>query len=234
MILCPAALVKCALRTAGSWIKLLHVCVSLHLPYMVKHKVLLDKRRSHSWTLLLVMGSWYQVSVLVCGLYQPTLQLSRAVSCYEDLNTTFGYKDTVPNHGNNFWTDSRVFFGDRTNWGPHWASRALLTILVQISELQYSSVWLEGRTISFCATCCLHRSPVPRHWLNWWLFSKSTLRRREWLLQSISNLTAGSRQLEKVSYKAKLRYLATYCDFGEYLDQALRDRLACRLKSEAM
>jgi len=33
--------------------------VSLHLPYMVKHKVLLDKQRSLSWTLLLVMGSWY-------------------------------------------------------------------------------------------------------------------------------------------------------------------------------
>jgi len=57
---------------------------------------------------------------------------------------------------------------------------------------------------------------------------------KEWLLQSISNCTAGSGQSEKVSYKAKLRYLATYCDFGEYLDQALRDRLACRLRSEAM
>jgi len=53
-------------------------------------------------------------------------------------------------------------------------------------------------------------------------------------LQSISNFTAGSRQFEKVSYKAKLRHLATFCDFGEYLDQALQDRLACRLRSEAM
>ena len=87
-----------------------------------------------------------------------------------------------------------------------------LTILVQISELQYSSVWLKGRTISFCATCCLHRSPVPRHWLNWRLFSKSTLHWREWLLQSSSNFTAGSRQLEKVSYKADLRHLAAYCE----------------------
>ena len=30
----------------------------------------------------------YKVSVLVCGLYQPTLQLNHAVGCYEDLNTT--------------------------------------------------------------------------------------------------------------------------------------------------
>ena len=68
----------------------------------------------------------YKVSVLVCGLYQATLQLSHAVGCYEDLNTTFGDKDTVPNHGHDFWTDSRVFSGDWTNWGLHWASQALL------------------------------------------------------------------------------------------------------------
>jgi len=37
--------------------KIITLSVSLHLPYMVKHKVLLDKWRSHSWTLLLVMGS---------------------------------------------------------------------------------------------------------------------------------------------------------------------------------
>ena len=33
-------------------------------------------------------------------------------------------------------------------------------------------------------------------------------------------------------YEAELRRLATHCDFGEYLDQALRDRLVCGLKSE--
>jgi len=40
--------------------KFITLSVSLHLPYMVKHKVLLDKPRSHSWMLLLVMGSWYR------------------------------------------------------------------------------------------------------------------------------------------------------------------------------
>ena len=34
-------------------------------------------------------------------------------------------------------------------------------------------------------------------------------------------------------YVAELRRLATTCDFGEYLDQALRDRLVCGLRSEA-
>jgi len=34
-------------------------------------------------------------------------------------------------------------------------------------------------------------------------------------------------------YEAELRRLATHCDFGEYLDQALRDRLVCGLRSEA-
>ena len=34
-------------------------------------------------------------------------------------------------------------------------------------------------------------------------------------------------------YEAELRRLATLCDFGEYLDQALRDRLVCGLRSEA-
>jgi len=40
--------------------KIITLSVSLHLPYMVKHKVLLDKQHSRpcSWTLLLVMGSW--------------------------------------------------------------------------------------------------------------------------------------------------------------------------------
>jgi len=45
-------------RIAHSWLvnKIITLSVSLHLPYMVKHKVLLDNWRSHSWTLLLVMG----------------------------------------------------------------------------------------------------------------------------------------------------------------------------------
>ncbi|MDD9817031.1 MAG: reverse transcriptase domain-containing protein, partial [Gammaproteobacteria bacterium] len=34
-------------------------------------------------------------------------------------------------------------------------------------------------------------------------------------------------------YEAELRRLAIHCQFGEYLDQALRDRLVCGLKSEA-
>ena len=34
-------------------------------------------------------------------------------------------------------------------------------------------------------------------------------------------------------YEAELRRLATQCDFGQYLDQALRDRLVCGLRSEA-
>jgi len=38
--------------------KIIALSVSLHLPYMVKHKVLLDKWRSRSWTLFLVIGSW--------------------------------------------------------------------------------------------------------------------------------------------------------------------------------
>jgi len=33
-------------------------------------------------------------------------------------------------------------------------------------------------------------------------------------------------------YEAELRRLAIHCQFGEYLDQALRDRLVCGLKSE--
>ena len=41
--------------------KIITLSVSLHLPYMVKHKVLLDKRRSRSWTLLLVK---FKVSVV--------------------------------------------------------------------------------------------------------------------------------------------------------------------------
>ena len=35
-------------------------------------------------------------------------------------------------------------------------------------------------------------------------------------------------------YIAELRKLATPCEFGEYLDQALRDRLVCGLRSEAI
>jgi len=47
-------------RIAHSWLvnKIITLSVSLHLPYMVKHKVLLDEPHSiYSWTLLLVMGS---------------------------------------------------------------------------------------------------------------------------------------------------------------------------------
>jgi len=46
-------------RFAHSWLvnKIIALSVSLYLLYMVKHKVLLDKRRSRSWTLLLVIGS---------------------------------------------------------------------------------------------------------------------------------------------------------------------------------
>jgi len=43
--------------------KIITLRVSLHLPYMVKHKVLLDKWRSRSWMLLLVMGSWCYVAL---------------------------------------------------------------------------------------------------------------------------------------------------------------------------
>ena len=35
-------------------------------------------------------------------------------------------------------------------------------------------------------------------------------------------------------YIAELRKLATPCKFGEYLDQALRNRLVCGLRSEAI
>ena len=35
-------------------------------------------------------------------------------------------------------------------------------------------------------------------------------------------------------YVAELRRLATTCDFGDYLDQALRDRFVCGLRSEAI
>jgi len=34
-------------------------------------------------------------------------------------------------------------------------------------------------------------------------------------------------------YEAELRRLAIHCQFGEYLDQALQDRLVCGLKSDA-
>lgn len=35
------------------------------------------------------------------------------------------------------------------------------------------------------------------------------------------------------TYEAELRRLAAHCEFGDYLDQALRDRLVCGLKSES-
>ena len=35
-----------------------------------------------------------------------------------------------------------------------------------------------------------------------------------------------------LEYVAELRRLATHCEFGEYRDQALRDRLVCGLRSE--
>ena len=34
------------------------------------------------------------------------------------------------------------------------------------------------------------------------------------------------------NYIAELRRLATHCEFGEYLDQALRDRLVCGIHHE--
>ena len=33
-------------------------------------------------------------------------------------------------------------------------------------------------------------------------------------------------------YVAKLRRLAMHCDFGDYSNQALRDRLVCRIRKE--
>ena len=33
-------------------------------------------------------------------------------------------------------------------------------------------------------------------------------------------------------YVAELRKLTTNCDFGDYLEEALRDRFICRLRSE--
>ena len=33
-------------------------------------------------------------------------------------------------------------------------------------------------------------------------------------------------------YVAELRHLATHCNFGAYLDEALRDRLVCGLRNE--
>ncbi len=39
---------------------------------------------------------------------------------------------------------------------------------------------------------------------------------------------------ESVSdYVAELRRLATHCEFGEHLEEALRDRFVCGLKDEA-
>ena len=35
-----------------------------------------------------------------------------------------------------------------------------------------------------------------------------------------------------VEYVAELRRLATHCEFGAYLDEALRDRFVCGLKDE--
>ncbi len=37
-----------------------------------------------------------------------------------------------------------------------------------------------------------------------------------------------------VEYVAELRKLSTNCEFGDYLDQALRDRFICGLKGEAI
>ena len=55
------------MRIVHNWLVniIIALSVSLHLPYMVKHKVLLDKRRSHSWTLLLVMGSFIYTHLIV-------------------------------------------------------------------------------------------------------------------------------------------------------------------------
>ena len=35
-----------------------------------------------------------------------------------------------------------------------------------------------------------------------------------------------------LDYVAELRHLATHCDFADYLNQALRDRLVCGIRSE--
>ena len=45
------------------------------------------------------------------------------------------------------------------------------------------------------------------------------------------NQTAGESIAE---YIAELRRLSTHCEFGAYLDQALRDRLVCGLQSESI
>ena len=35
-----------------------------------------------------------------------------------------------------------------------------------------------------------------------------------------------------LNYVAELRCLTTHCDFGDYLNHTLRDRLVCRIRSE--
>ena len=53
-------------------------------------------------------------------------------------------------------------------------------------------------------------------------------------LQSVSTSTVELKSGESVTeFAAELRRLATHCQFGTHLNEALRDRLMCGLSSEA-
>ncbi len=114
-------------------------------------------------------------------------------------------------------------------------STSLPTQSLMISKYLFSSAPLEQRPTVFCVTCLHLTFPNRKQREKFSLHYESTTNRHERQNTFISFLSFSKKGYRILAeYDAALRKLATHCNFGAYLTEALRYRFVAGLRSKVM